>query len=376
MNEPINDTPQAGPPTLFARGAYISGLDGLRAIAVLLVMVGHFGLENVVPGMLGVTIFFFISGFLITTLLTREAQAHGDISVGKFYMRRALRLYPELLLLVVLGGSVGLLYHAVRPIDVAAALGYFTNYLLLHEEATGGAVRWPQLWSLAVEEHFYLTFPLLMWATWRRPRLFAALLASICVATLAWRFHVSQFGAPFGLLQAGANLPYTSLASDARIDSIVYGCLASLMFRRWGDHLAAEPWLALAIGAAGGAGLLLSLVWRDPAFRETWRFSLQGLALAATFVGLYATPLGAWVRKRLLDHPLPRRLGVLSYGAYLWHMEVVVACVAWVGAPVDLPPVQKLGLVVVGTLVSFLLAELSLRAVAPAQRLRHRLFAR
>lgn len=378
MNEPIADRPacQDGPHALFAPGAYISGLDGLRAMAVLLVLVGHFGLENLVPGGLGVTVFFFISGFLITTLLTRETRAHGDISIGKFYMRRALRLYPELLLLVVVGGAVGLSYHAVRPIDVAGALGYFTNYLVLKDEATGGGSRWPQLWSLAVEEHFYLTFPLLMWASWRRQRLFAAALLLLCAAALAWRFHLSATGAPFGLPQAGAALPYTSVASDARMDSIVYGCLASLLFQHAGQSLAARPRLSLALGVAGGAGLLFSLVWRDPVFRETWRYSLQGLALAAAFVGLYATSPGAWIRTRLLDHPLPRRLGVLSYGAYLWHMEIVLACGAYVGAPADLPPLTKLFLILGGTLLSFLLAELSFRAVAPVQRLRHRLFAR
>lgn len=376
MNEPIADTPLAGPPALFARGAYISGLDGLRAVAVLLVLVGHFGLENVVPGGLGVTVFFFISGFLITTLLTREAHAHGDISIGKFYMRRALRLYPELLLLVGVGGVVGLLYHAVRPIDVAGALGYFTNYLVLHDEATGGGPRWPQLWSLAVEEHFYLSFPLLMWASWRRQRLFAGVLILVCLATLAWRFHLSSTGAPFGLPQAGAALPYTSLASDARLDSIVYGCLASLLFQHAGHGLAARPGLSLALGAAGAAGLLASLIWRDALFRETWRYSLQGLALVAAFIGLYATAPGAWIRATLLDHPLPRRLGVLSYGAYLWHMEIVLACGAWAGAPAALAPAPKLLLIVGGTLLSFLLAELSLRAVAPVQRLRHKRFGR
>lgn len=370
---------ETGAAALFAPGAYISGLDGLRAVAVLLVLVGHLGFEKLIPGGLGVTVFFFISGFLITTLLTREARAYGTISISKFYMRRIIRLYPELILLIVLGGAVGLfLYHGVRPIDVAGALGYFTNYLVLHDEVSGvgPGPRWPHLWSLAVEEHFYLTFPLLMWASWRRRGLFAAVLGLVCVAALAWRFHVHAAGAPFGLSQDVAQ-PYTALASEARIDSIAYGCLASLLFQQAGEGLSRRPTLALAAGVAGAAGLLFSLAWRDEVFRYTWRYSLQGLALTGCFIGLYLTPAGAWIRRAILDQPLMRRLGALSYGAYLWHMEIVLACGAWAGrAPLDLPLSQKVALTLAGAVLSFLLAEASLRAVAPVQRLRHQLFSR
>lgn len=352
---------------------YISGLDGLRAVAVSMVLVGHFGFENLIPGGLGVTIFFFISGFLITTLLMREARAHGTIRVGGFYLRRALRLYPELVLLVVIGGTAGLAYHAVRPIDVAGAFGYFTNYLVLHDEAHGGGSRWPHLWSLAVEEHFYLTFPLLVWAAWRRTRQLSVVLIAVCLLSLAWRWRLAMLGAPFGLPQMGAELPYSALASEARIDSIAYGCLTSLLLRDVGAWLRSS-WLAYGLGLFGLAGLLLSLLWRDELFRLTWRYSLQGLALMGCFVGLYATQLGASVRYGLLDQPLVKRLGVLSYGAYLWHMEIVLACGAFMGrAPLDLPLKQKLMLTIGGVVVSFLLAQASFWMTAPARKLRAQL---
>ena len=130
-------------------------LDGLRAISVLMVIVGHFGFGSIVPGGLGVTIFFFISGFLITTLMLREARAFGHIAVGQFYIRRALRLQPELWALLVMSGIGGALF-GLRPsgLDFIGGFFYLTNYA---EQGllTGGLLpymRWPQLWSLAVEE--------------------------------------------------------------------------------------------------------------------------------------------------------------------------------------------------------------------------------
>ena len=139
MNEPIADTPLAGPPALFARGAYISGLDGLRAVAVLLVLVGHFGLENVVPGGLGVTVFFFISGFLITTLLTREAHAHGaPARVAVQHGLRAGRSVVTAAAIIMISVFAGFIFShdaTIKPIGFGLAFGVLLDAFVVRKAA-------------------------------------------------------------------------------------------------------------------------------------------------------------------------------------------------------------------------------------------------
>ena len=144
----------------------IPSLDGIRAISVLIVVLGHSGLEALVPGGLGVTIFFFLSGYLITTLMLTEHERTGGINIFNFYTRRVFRLMPPLL--VTLAIAYGLTYArllsgGITDTGLAAQLLYFANYYGLFFDP-GNTI--PDgtgiLWSLAVEEHFYIFYPLLM----------------------------------------------------------------------------------------------------------------------------------------------------------------------------------------------------------------------
>ena len=141
------------PLTAKARYGYIPGLDGIRAIAVLIVIIAHFGLTNLIPGGFGVTVFFFISGFLITRLLLAEARTKGKIHLKDFYIRRIVRLYPALIFMVV--GStalyLGLGQGGPKPLEFTAALGYFTNIYQVAVRAGGELpfMPWTHLWSLA-----------------------------------------------------------------------------------------------------------------------------------------------------------------------------------------------------------------------------------
>src|SRR5262245_6279726 len=138
-----------------ASSEYIPSLDGMRAVAILLVVLSHLGLEHIVPGRLGVTLFFFISGFLITRLLIAEASKARAISIGAFYARRFLRLAPALLLMLAV---VALAWtQFVGPVNgpqLLAGIFYMMNYFIIF----GGLTTMPIgiLWSLAVEEHYYL----------------------------------------------------------------------------------------------------------------------------------------------------------------------------------------------------------------------------
>ena len=292
--------------------AILPGLDGLRAVSILLVMLSHSGLAHVVPGVFGVTIFFFISGFLITTLMLAEHRAHGRVAAGAFYLRRLIRLYPPLIVSIA---ATALIYSAlgerVDPIGIFGALAYLANYLaiLLPDvmRFLGG-----QLWSLAVEEHFYFVYPLVMIALLKRPKLVIPVLLALCAVSLAVRIHVS------GAYPAIAE-DYTGKATECRIDSILYGAIAAVMW--WTS--AGRALLRRAMSPAGlavAAGLiLLSLLYRDPFFRQTFRYTLQGLALMPLVVAVTVSGVLPWATT-ILDSAPMRWVGRLSYSLYLWHI--------------------------------------------------------
>src|SRR5450432_3214918 len=143
---------------------HIPSLDGLRAVSFLIVFVSHAGLSGIVPGYFGLSVFFFLSGYLITTLLRLEFDRAGDISFKQFYLRRALRIFPPFY--VVLGVAyfltvIGFLGGSLWTSAVLAQCFHFTNYYVIrHGWWDGIAPGTWVYWSLAVEEHFYFFFPL------------------------------------------------------------------------------------------------------------------------------------------------------------------------------------------------------------------------
>jgi peptidoglycan/LPS O-acetylase OafA/YrhL len=354
------------PPYVFydERG-YLKGLDGLRAFSVLLVIVGHFGFDKMVPGGLGVTIFFFLSGFLITTLLRSEQAAVGQVQLGNFYIRRFLRLAPELYAFLLITMVAGRSYGVESPLpQIAAGFAFFTNYLNIADAPLNIAPHWPQLWSLAVEEHFYLTFPLLLVLCRKRPNLLIALLGLVCVLGPAWRLAAHLGGAP--------DL-YTDQASECRMDSMAWGCLASLIFERFGRSLSQRPGLAVGGLFLGGALMLGSLVYRDPSFRETVRFSIQGLSLGLGFWGLFFCPFGRLLRGLLEFGPL-RWMGRRSYAAYLWNTELHHVFARLNHGPAsDLPLPQRALVAGLAIPAAFAVAEVSYRLfLSPLGGLRRR----
>ena len=300
---------------------HIPSLNGIRACSVLLVVTGHCGFGKVVPGGLGVTIFFFLSGFLITTLLLEEQSRTNDISLKKFYARRLLRLSPPLLvtlLLAVLLVLAGLLPGGVTLKGLAAQVFYLANYYQLFWDAgnstpAGTGV----LWSLAVEEHFYFVYPaVLLLVTTKLPRtsLIWILLAS-CICVLAWRIHLAS--------SPGFVSYRTYYATDTRIDSILYGCLLALL-RNSGPLLLSPKAASLLLGL-GIAALLASLLIRSEFFRETFRYTLQGLALMPIFFAIDRHRRG--VLFNVLNSKVMDKLGEYSYALYLSHY-VIAQCLA------------------------------------------------
>jgi peptidoglycan/LPS O-acetylase OafA/YrhL len=300
----------------------IPSLDGIRTISVLLVVLGHSGLEALVPGGLGVTIFFFLSGYLISTLMLAEYDRTGGINILNFYARRVFRLMPPLFLSLAIAYGLtyaGLLSGRITNTGLAAQLFYFANYYGLFFDP-GNTI--PDgtgiLWSLAVEEHFYIFYPLfmtLLLGSALRPRTIGTLLGIGCLVVLAWRIHL--------VLSPDFVPERTYYASDTRIDSIIYGCILAVVTNpvrqlHRSDAISIGQWAVLA--AAVGT-LLLTLLYRDPIFRETIRYSLQGLALVPLFY--FAIRFADNQLFRHLNSPWAITLGTYSYAIYLIHYVVI-----------------------------------------------------
>ena len=304
---------------------YVPTLDGVRAIAFLMVFAAHAGLERIVPGGLGVTIFFFLSGYLIATLLRLEGARTGTISLRKFYLRRGLRILPPFyitLAVVFLLGLSGAMLIVAKPVAYLAAATFCLNYYEMLPN------RWllilPGLgtvWSLCVEEHFYLVFPI-VYRSFLRRRLASGTQVKIllggCLVAMLWRMVVVALIPHIGF---GPKWAYAT--TDCRFDSILWGVILALHNNAWfGDRregllARCKDWLAIA----GLAGLVLSLVYRNEVFMQTARFTLQGVCLFPVFNYCIATG-NSWVI-RLLRLKVLRWIGTLSYTLYLCHLYIL-----------------------------------------------------
>jgi peptidoglycan/LPS O-acetylase OafA/YrhL len=300
---------------------YLPALDGLRAVSILLVVFSHLGLAHLVPGAFGVTLFFFISGYLITRQLAVALARRGRIGLARFYLRRALRLLPAAGCFI---GLAGLVYVAaggrIGVAGWAAALFYGANYFDLWGgyRSTLPGVRHPFniLWSLAIEEHFYAVWPLVLGVLWRR-RMALAVVVGLCVVVLAWRCwllnHCFVSGAPSVCGPENVNPLYRYnrlyLATDARLDSLAWGAALALL-----EQAGRLPprWLAWP----GAVLLAASFVGGGPLARDVLRPSLQGVALLA---GLPLLLDGNGWLARLLSVRPAVFVGRLSYSLYLWH---------------------------------------------------------
>jgi peptidoglycan/LPS O-acetylase OafA/YrhL len=301
--------------------AHIPTLDGFRAVSFLLVFVSHAGLGELIPGGFGVTVFFFLSGYLITTLIRKEQQETGTVSLKYFYLRRALRILPPFyIVLFVASGLTALgVYDAkLEWQGVTAQALHMANYwAVVNDFPRGEAPGTNVYWSLAVEEHFYLLFPLLFLILERMSfsnKKKALVLWAFCAVILVWRVI---------LVSRGASEARTNLSSDTRVDSILFGCALALAANPIVDPLPANEtlwkWVLLPLGLLG---LVFSFVYRSGAFRETARYSLQGIALVPVFVVGIRSP-GFGLFKILNWRPIAF-VGALSYSLYLVHYVVIL----------------------------------------------------
>lgn len=348
---------------------YIPSLDGMRALSILLVLFAHYLSDRLFPGGLGVYVFLIISGFLITRLLFSERKAHGRINLASFYGRRSLRLYPVVTVYTLVVVAIYLVTRT--PIDwiqPLSALFYFANYLYagrMLDLVAPVPMPFGIFWSLSLEEHFYLAFPLLFVLLRGRPRSLAWAMVAICVACLGWRLTAAMFHPEY----LRTNIIF--VRTDFRADSIGYGVLLAALCETEGGRrfVAAVSRPVLWAGALGT--ILICLLIRDPFFRETIRYSLFGIALMLLIACVLFDGRLKPVQV-LLNHPVPVWLGRLSYSLYVWHYLPRLLGPMLLG---DAPPVGvriafDLGMALMVALVSYHLVE------RPVLALRHRLGSR
>lgn len=301
----------------------IPSLDGVRAVSFMLVFLAHAGFPYI-PGGFGVTVFFFLSGYLITTLLRKEAEESGTISFKLFYLRRVLRILPPFYAVLVLAFAltrVGLLPREISWAALTAQVLHYSNYWVVSHGWGGLIAGTGVYWSLAVEEHFYLLFPAL-YALFIKlgvaPRGQRSVLLGLCAVVMAWRCYL-VFG-------QGIISDRTYIASDTRFDSMLFGCALAVCGNPALDVAKTErpssaEWLALL----GGVGLLLvTFLYRDPAFRESVRYSLQGVGLYPLFFVAVRHP--NLLLTRFLNLRPVRFVGTLSFSLYLVH-QVMIYCI-------------------------------------------------
>ncbi len=286
-------------------------LDGLRAVAVLLVFIGHAQLPTVVGAGTGVTVFFFLSGYLITTLLRREREQTGRIALGDFYVRRALRILPPLyafLAFAVVLTLTGVVVDQLTGAGLSAALLHYTNVVMLVGDSAELVPGSGVLWSLAIEEHFYLVFPVLHLALARTSRRWqGAVLVALCLLTLAWRCVL--------VYALGADYDRTYYGTDTRADALLTGCLLAVVANPVLDRVRLR--LRGALVALVGGGLLVVAGEQLPErLAATVGQTLQDVGLLA-FTAILSVPRS--LPGRLLEWRPLVRLGVLSYSFYLFH---------------------------------------------------------
>lgn len=298
---------------------YKAELDGLRCISILLVIISHAGFGHIVPGGLGVTIFFFISGYLITYLLLSEHHKSGEINLYKFYLRRFWRLLPPVLVFISAASILVYLVNHRLPVDqLAASLLYFANYykIFFHFDMIANIAPSPFniLWSLAIEEHFYLLFAPLLALTIRTKGYIKIVLLFLFLPLIIRVSSVEIFP---DLLKEGG---YCYSATETRIDSIAFGCFLAIV-----SFYNSFAWLSAAFKRLptfwiSTALLLLTLLIRNQYFRETIRYTIQNIAILGIIgsILMSSNPFILTIKK-ILSCQIFVHLGKLSYSLYLYH---------------------------------------------------------
>ncbi len=359
---------------------HLPALDGLRGLSVIAVLLFHGGVGWATGGFLGVDVFFVLSGFLITRLLLGEQRATGSIGLGRFWSRRARRLLPALLLVVAAVGAAGALFDPSAQVslrgDALASLAYVANWRFVAAGAdyfgrTAADSPLQHLWSLSIEEQFYVVWPVVVLglARLRRVATWVGIVAGLGAAASAATMVL--------LHQSGDDPSRVYYGTDTRIHTVLLGAaLAAAVAVREGrtEGPSAVRWptpvrLLLGLVAAVAAVDLVAavaLAQGDQSWLYEGGLPLVSVAAAILIAHVVLLPRGA-VASVLRMAPLAY-VGQLSYGLYLWHWPLFLVLT---GARTGLSGPALLALRLVATFaVAFASYELLEQPIRTGQLLR------
>jgi peptidoglycan/LPS O-acetylase OafA/YrhL/CubicO group peptidase (beta-lactamase class C family) len=345
-----------------ARLPYVAGLDGVRALAVIAVLLYHADVP-IAGGFLGVESFFVLSGFLITALLLAEWNEHQRIDLRAFWLRRARRLLPALLFMLVGTVLIAALVVGGERVtlrdDILASLGYVMNWrLILSGQSYFDPLVRPSLlqhvWSLAIEEQFYLLWPLIFVAGMRVLRARGLLMLILAAA-------LGSIALMAALYQPGSNPARIYYGTDTRAGGVLIGAALALVWSPFTTTSAPvdreRSWLDRA-GLVALVGLIACFMWVSERHPLLYRGGFILIDLLTAIVIAAVTEPRAHLISRVLGWRPLRWIGLRSYGIYLWHWPVFMVTRPGIDLPLTGLPLLGLRLAIVAVLV-----ELSYRLI-------------
>jgi peptidoglycan/LPS O-acetylase OafA/YrhL len=363
----------------------LPGLDGLRGIAVLAVIIYHADVSLLVGGFLGVDVFFVLSGFLITSLLIDELTKTNTVDRARFYMRRIRRLMPALFLVLFFSVLVSGLfvldaaYHVRRDLPWAMTFVLNWSYLFFEQSYFVNISRPPllqHLWSLSVEEQFYVIWPIMLIGLYKvkignlspRTKIFIAS-SVLAIASTAWMVHLSVANG-FPIPNDPSRVYF---GTDTHAMGLLVGCAAAALWRseRLNERLTPDRAAAMnGLGLLSIAGLAYFFLFISELNEFLYRGGFLVLSILTAILVVIAAHPGLKFGQRL-GNPVLKWFGDRSYGIYLWHWPIFVLMrsgidIQW---PDPIAFVVKVSIVLVIADLSYRYVEMPIRNGAIGSRL-------
>jgi peptidoglycan/LPS O-acetylase OafA/YrhL len=302
-------------------------LDGVRGVMVIAVTFYHGGFPGAGGFFLSLDGFFVLSGFLITSLLLIDVRKDGNVNFGKFWSRRARRLLPALIVLVVTILIINIVSgipssHSQAAQEGLAAMFYYSNwyYIIVHNGYFGSQLSVSPLqhtWSLAIEEQFYLVWPLILSIIlWIRRSLWPLLVATVLGAL--WSAIEM-----YRIFDHGANINHAYYGTDARAQALLVGCSLAIIVAKWNiGKTNISKWVVATLATLGTA--TLAVLWLTASGPAPWAFGggffATDVSVACIILATVIMPKGIFAK--ILSWRVFRGAGIISYGWYLWQFPV------------------------------------------------------